>query len=172
MNTQKALEVLQLAKQYGCKLELAPPDKIRYSSQQRPPEHLLEEIKLHKPVLLEYLKHTSRDLSVLVKRAFDGYDYCLKQVQKQARRDGVPLSFARVPVMFWRSTVKTVLLVNDAEMGIIERLLIQDGQLKYLDRAETILTTDEQEQQEYMPDDATGTAFNNWLYMPQEFIYC
>ena len=74
--------------------------------------------------------------------------------------------------MFWRSTVKTVLLVNDAEMGIIERLLIQDGQLKYLDRAETILTTDEQEQQEYMPDDATGTAFNNWLYMPQEFIYC
>ena len=172
MNTQKALEVMKLAKQYGCRLELAQPDKIRYSSRQRPPEHLLEEIKLHKPVLLEYLKHTSHDLSVLLKRAFDGYQYCLNQVKQQARRDGVPLSFCRVPVMFWRSTVKTVLQVNDAEMGIIERLLIQDGQLKYMDRAETLLTTDEQEQHEYMPDDAIGTAFNNWLNMPREFIYC
>ncbi len=171
-NAHKALEVIKLAKQYNCRLELAPPDKIKYSSTQRPPEHLLNEIQQHKPELLEYLKHTSRDLSVLVKRALDGYDYCFKQMQKQAQRQGIQNCFIRVPVMYWRSTIKTVLKVNDAELDIIENLLIQSEQLKYSDNTKMLFITLEQEQQEYLLDDDTGTSFNSWLNTPREFVFC
>ncbi len=34
-----------------------------------PPDELLEELRVNKPILIEYLKHTSRDLSMLAKRA-------------------------------------------------------------------------------------------------------
>ena len=173
MNTaHKALEVIQLAKQYNCHLELAPPDKIKYSSTQQPPEHLLIEIKLNKPVLIEYLKQTKRELSALVKRAYDGYGYCFTQILTQAQRNNVPSCFVRVPTVYWRATVKRVLKINDAELGIIESLLIQSGRLKYMDHTQTLFIIPEQEQQEYLLDDDTGTAFNHWLDMPREFIFC
>lgn len=74
MNMQKALDLIQRAKSHQCKLFIAPPNQLRWSM---PPHGLLEELKANKPILIEYLKHTSRDLSVLVKRALDGYQWIL-----------------------------------------------------------------------------------------------
>ena len=78
---------------------------------------------------------------------------------------------ARIAASEWRETVKGVLKVNDAELHIIERLLIQSEQLVYFDHAKTLLTTPDQLEQDYMPDDSTGAAFYAWLSMPREFIY-
>lgn len=171
-NAHKALDILQLAKQYNCHLEFSPPDKIHYSSMQQPPDHLLLEIKLNKPVLIEYLKHTNRDLSVLVQRAYEGYHYCFNQMCSEAGRKNIPSSFIRVSVVYWRTTVKPVLKVNDAELAIIERLLIQDKRLKYMDSMNTLLITVAQDDQCYLLDGDSGTDFVNWLDMPRGFIFC
>lgn len=71
----------------------------------------------------------------------------------------------------WRETVKSVLEVNDAELHIIESLPIQSEQLIYFDHAKTLLTTPDQLDQDYLPDDHTGETFNAWLSMSCEFIY-
>ncbi|WP_218944728.1 hypothetical protein [Acinetobacter sp. YH12201] len=168
---QKALNLIQLAKSYQCRLFIAPPDQLRWESPVMPPNELLEELKANKPILIEYLKHTSRDLSILVKRALDGYQWMLDRKRTHYRYNGVPMITARVLANEWRETVKGVLKVDDAELNIIERLLIQSGQLVYFDHAKTFLTTPDQLEQDYLPDDSTGTAFNTWLSMPCEFIY-
>ncbi len=65
-----------------------------------------------------------------------------------------------------------MLKVNDAELRIIERLLIQEPeQLVYFDHAKTLLTTPDQLERDYMLDDNTGAALDAWLSMPCEFIY-
>ena len=87
------------------------------------------------------------------------------------RYNGVPIVTVRISASEWRETVKSVLKVNDAELHIIERLLIQSEQLVYFDHAKTLLTTPDQLEQDDMPDDNTGAAFNAWFSMPCEFIY-
>ena len=79
--------------------------------------------------------------------------------------------FPTLSVTEWRSTVMQVLKVNDAELDIIESLLMQDNHLIYTDESRSMFTTPEQEQQEYLLDDRTGTAFNNWLNTPREFVF-
>ena len=138
-----ALEVIQLARQYNCSLALIPPDMIKYSSRQQLSEHLLNEIKLHKPELLESLKYTSHDLSVLLKRAFDGFKWLLER--KYYCYNSISMSNAQISVNEWRVTVKTVLKVNDAELEIIERLLIQGKQFKYTDESKILLVVSEQD---------------------------
>lgn len=171
MNMQKALNLIQLAKSYQCRLFIAPPDQLRWESPVMPPNELLEELKANKPILIEYLKHTSRDLSILVKRALDGYQWMLDHKRTYYRYNGVPMVIARVSVNEWRETIKGVLKVNNAELNIIERLLIQSKQLVYFDTAKTLLTTPDQLDQNYLPDDDTGETFNAWLSMSCEFIY-
>ena len=172
MNMQKALDLIQLAKSHQCRLFIAPPNQLRWESPIMPPDELLEELRANKPILIEYLKHTSRDLSILVKRALDGYHWLLDRKRTHFRYNGVPIVTARITASEWRETVKSVLKVNDAELHIIERLLIQSEQLVYFDHAKTLLTTPDQLEQDYMPDDNTGAAFNAWLSMPCKFIYC
>lgn len=172
MNMQKALDLIQLAKSHQCRLFIAPPNQLRWESPIMPPDELLEELRANKPILIEYLKHTSRDLSILVKRALDGYLWMLDRKRTHFRYNGVPIVTARISASEWRETVKSVLKVNDAELHIIERLLIQSEQLVYFDHAKTLLTTPDQLEQDYMPDDNTGAAFNAWFSMPCEFIYC
>ena len=129
------------------------------------------ELRANKPILIEYLKHTSRDLSMLVKRALDGYHWLLDRKHTHYRYNGVPIVTARIAASEWRETVKSVLKVNDAELRIIERLLIQSEQLVYFDHAKTLLTTPDQLEHDYMLDDNTGAAFNAWFSMPCGFIY-
>ena len=169
MNIQKALELIQLAKSHQCRLYTVAPDQLRWESPVMPPDELLNQLRVYKPVLMEYLKHTSRDLSVVVKRAFDGFLYCFEQVQ-QTRRNNSSLNLCGVSVMYWRSTVKAALQVNDAEINMIERLLIQSEQLKYMDSSNTVLITPEQ--QEHLHDDEIETAFNDLLNRPRQFVYC
>ncbi|WP_151713470.1 hypothetical protein [Acinetobacter bereziniae] len=171
MNMQKALDLIQLAKSYQCKLFITPPDQLRWSSPVMPPQEFIEELKANKRVLLEYFKQTDRDLSTLVKRAFDGYRWLLDRKKLHYRYNGIPMLNARISVTEWRSTVTQVLKVNDAELDIIESLLIQGEHLKYADTAKAFLTTFEEEQQEYLLDDETGRAFNNWLNTPREFVF-
>ena len=171
MNMQKALNIIQLAKSHKCRLFIAPPNQLRWESPIMPPDELLEELRANKPILIEYLKHTSRDLSILVKRALDGYHWLLDRKRTHFRYNGVPIVTARIAASEWRETVKGVLKVNDAELHIIERLLIQSEQLVYFDHAKTLLTTPDQLEQDYMPDDSTGAAFYARLSMPREFIY-
>lgn len=171
MNMQKALNIIQLAKSHKCRLFISPPNQLRWESPIMPPDELLEELRANKPILIEYLKHTSRDLSILVKRALDGYHWLLDRKRTHFRYNGVPIVTARIASSEWRETVKGVLKVNDAELHIIERLLIQSEQLVYFDHAKTLLTTPDQLEQDYMPDDSTGAAFYAWLSMPREFIY-
>lgn len=171
MNMQKALDLIQLAKSYQCKLFIVPPDQLRWSSPVMPPQEFIEELKANKRVLLEYFKQTDRDLSTLVKRAFDGYRWLLDRKKLHYRYNGIPMMNARISVTEWRSTVMQVLKVNDAELDIIESLLIQDNHLIYTDESRSMFTTPEQEQQEYLLDDRTGTAFNNWLNTPREFVF-
>ena len=141
MNMQKALNIIQLAKSHQCRLFIAPPNQLRWESPVVPPDELLEELRANKPILIEYLKHTSRDLSMLVKRALDGYHWLLDRKRTHYRYNGVPIVTARIAASEWRETVKSVLKVNDAELRIIERLLIQSEQLVYFDHAKTLLTT-------------------------------
>lgn len=171
MNMQKALDLIQLAKSHQCRLFIAPPNQLRWESPIMPPDELLEELRANKPILIEYLKHTSRDLSILVKRALDGCLWMLDRKRTHYRYNGVPIVTVRISASEWRETVKSVLKVNDAELHIIERLLIQSEQLVYFDHAKTLLTTSDQLEQDYMPDDNTGAAFNAWLSMPCEFIH-
>ncbi|WP_151810719.1 hypothetical protein [Acinetobacter bereziniae] len=171
MNMQKALDLIQLAKSYQCKLFITPPDQIRWSSPVMPPQEFIEELKANKYVLLEYFKQTDRDLSTLVKRAFDGYRWLLDCKKQHNHYKAIPISEVRITVVEWRCTVKNVLKINDAELNIIESLLIQGEHLKYADTAKAFLTTFEEEQQEYLLDDETGTAFNNWLNTPREFVF-
>lgn len=171
MNMQKALDLIQLAKSYQCKLFIVPPDQLRWASPMMPPQELIEELKANKRVLLEYFKQTDRDLSTLVKRAFDGYRWLLDRKKQHYHYNGIPMSDVLITVVEWRSTVKNVLKVNDAELNIIESLLIQGEHLKYADTAKTFLTTFEEEQQEYLVDDRSGTAFNNWLNTAREFVF-
>lgn len=141
MNMQKALDLIQLAKSHQCRLFIAPPNQLRWESPIMPPDELLEELRANKPILIEYLKHTSRDLSILVKRALDGYLWMLDRKRTYYRYNGVPIVTVRISASEWRETVKSVLKVNDAELHIIERLLIQSEQLVYFDHAKTLLTT-------------------------------
>ena len=141
MNMQKALNIIQLAKSHQCRLFIAPPNQLRWESPIMPPDELLEELRANKPILIEYLKHTSRDLSILVKRALDGYHWLLDRKHTHYRYNGVPIVTARIAASEWRETVKSVLKVNNAELHIIERLLIQSEQLVYFDHAKTLLTT-------------------------------
>ena len=140
MNMQKALDLIQLAKSHQCRLFIAPPNQLRWESPIMPPDELLEELRANKPILIEYLKHTSRDLSILVKRALDGYLWMLDRKRTYYRYNGVPIVTVRISASEWRETVKSVLKVNDAELHIIERLLIQSEQLVYFDHAKTLLT--------------------------------
>jgi|GEM_PF-3044840 len=172
MNMQKALDLIQLAKSYQCKLFIVPPDQLRWSSPVMPPQELIEKLKANKYVLLEYFKHTSRDLSLLVKRAFDGYRWLLDRKKQHNHYNSIPMSDVRITVVEWRCTVKNVLKVDDTELNIIESLLIQGEHLKYADTAKAFLTTFEEEKQEYLLDDETGTAFNHWLNTPREFVFC
>lgn len=152
MNMQKALNIIQLAKSHQCRLFIAPPNQLRWESPIMPPNELLEELRANKPILIEYLKHTSRDLSILVKRALDGYLWMLDRKRTHYRYNGVPIVTARISASEWRETVKSVLKVNDAELHIIEILLIQSELLVYFDHAKTLLTTPHQLEQDYIPE--------------------
>lgn len=109
MNMQKALDLIQLAKSHQCRLFIAPPNQLRWESPVMPPDELLEELRANKPILIEYLKHTSRDLSMLVKRALDGYHWLLDRKRTHYRYNGVPIVTVRISASEWRETVKSVL---------------------------------------------------------------
>lgn len=109
MNMQKALDLIQLAKSHQCRLFIAPPNQLRWESPVMPPDELLEELRANKPILIEYLKHTSRDLSILVKRALDGYHWLLDRKRTHYRYNGVPIVTVRISASEWRETVKSVL---------------------------------------------------------------
>ena len=170
MSIRKALELIQVAKSYQCILYLDPPDKIRWASQNMPPEEFLNELKAYKSALLEYFKHTDRDLTQFFVRAFDGYLYCLNQVNKGA--GNISGSAHPVSTLYWRSTVKEALQISNPELELIEMFLIQEGFLKYLDSSNTTFITPEQEQQKYSTDEDAGTAFNGLLNKRRQFIYC
>lgn len=161
MNIQKALDLIQLAKSHQCKLFLAPPDQLRWSCPVMPPHELLEELRVNKHILLAYYQQTNRDLTPLVKRAYDGYYYCLNQAQ--LRRE------SHVRTLHWRSTVQKVLQLNDAEMTIIEKLLIQNEQLQYFGRTYQWLIASDLSQQCYFDDSVM--AINDWVNESNEFIY-
>lgn len=159
MNIQKALDLIQLAKSHQCKLFLAPPDQLRWSCPVMPPHELLEELRANKRVLLEYYQQTNRDLTPLVKRAYDGYYYCLNQAQ--LRRE------YHVRTLHWRSTVQQVLQLNYFEMAIIEKLLIQNDQLQYIGNSNEWLIAYDLSQ--HYCFDTTDTALDDEL---KEFVYC
>lgn len=148
MNIQKALDLIQLAKSHQCKIFLAPPDQLRWSCPVMPPYELLEELRVNKHILLAYYQQTNRDLTPLVKRAYDGYYYCLNQAQ--LRRE------SHVRTLHWRSTVQQVLQLNDAEMAIIEKLLIQNKQLQYIDHNHHWLIATDQSNQFCFDDEDTA----------------
>lgn len=161
MNIQKALDLIQLAKSHQCKLFLAPPDQLRWSCPVMPPHELLEELRANKHVLLAYYQQTNRDLTPLVKRAYDGYYFCLNKAQ--LRRE------SHVQTLTWRSTVQQVLQLNDAEMAIIEKLLIQNEQLHYVGYSNEWLIASDLSQQCYFDD--SDTTFDNKPSEPSRFIY-
>lgn len=167
---QKALELIWLAKSHQCVLYLDPPDKIRWASQSMPPDEFLIEVKAHKSALLEYFKHTDRDLTPFFVRAFDGYLYCLDQVNKGV--SNITGLDNPVPTLYWRSTVKEALQLSNPELELIEMLLIQGGCLKYQDDSQAELITPEEEQQKYSTDNGAGTAFNELLNKRRQFIHC
>ena len=118
MSIGKALELIRMAKSYQCVLYWDPPDRIRFASQSLIPDELLSEVKAHKHVLIEYFKHTDRDLTPLLGRAFDGYLYCLNQMRE--RHSSAALSDCHVSTLYWRSTVKATLQVSNPELKLIE----------------------------------------------------
>lgn len=170
MSIRKALELIRMAKSYQCILYWDPPDRIRLASQSLIPDELLNEVKAHKPVLIEYFKHTDRDLTPLLGRAFDGYLYCLNQMREC--HSSASTSTCHVSTLYWRSTVKATLQVSNPELKLIEMLLIQSEQLKYLDSSNTAFITPEQEQQKYSTDEDANTAFNYLLSKHRQFVYC
>lgn len=170
MSIKKALELIQAAKSYQCILYLDPPDKIRWASQSMPPDEFLIELKAHKSALLEYFKHTDRDLTPFFVRAFDGYLYCFNHVNNGA--GNISRSAHPVSTLYWRSTIKEALQLSNPELELIEKFLIEEECLKYLDDSKTELITPEQEQQKYSPDKSAGVAFNDLLSKRRLFIYC
>lgn len=170
MSIRKALELIREAKSFQCVLYPVPPNGIRWASQNVPPGEFLDEVKAHKSALLDYFSYTDRDLTPLLGRAFDGYLYCLNQMREP--HSSASASDCHVSTLYWRSTVKATLQVSNPELKLIEMLLIQSEQLKYLDSSNTALITPEQEQQKYSTDKDAGTAFNYLLSKHRQFVRC
>ena len=112
----------------------------------------------------------AKDIKEKWPKAFDGYLYCLNQMRE--RHSSAALSDCHVSTLYWRSTVKATLQVSNPELKLIEMLLIQSEQLKYLDDSNTALITPEQEQQKYSTDADANTAFNYLLSKHRQFVYC
>ncbi|CAB1207590.1 hypothetical protein [Acinetobacter bouvetii] len=170
MSIKRALELIMAAKSFQCVLYPDPPNGIRWASQKMPPDEFLDDLRVNKASLVEYFSYTDRDLTPFFVRAFDGYLYCLNQVNKGASNIG--RSAHPVSTLYWRFTVKEALQLSNPELELIEKFLIEEKCLKYLDDSRTELITPEQEQQKYSPDRDAGTAFNDLLSKRRQFIYC
>lgn len=169
MSIRKALELIQEAKSFQCVLYPVPPNGIRWASQNVPPDEFLDELKAHKSALLDYFSYTDRDLTPFFVRAFDGYLYCLNQMRECHSSASAS---THVSTLYWRSTVKATLQISNPELKLIEMLLIQSEQLKYLDDSKAKLITPEQEQQKYSTDKDASTAFNYLLSKHRQFVRC
>lgn len=71
--------------------------------------------------------------------------------------------------MDWRSTTQQVLQLNDAEMAIIEKLLIQNEQLQYIDHGHKWLIASDLSQQYCF--DEVDMMLSDWFNESKAFIY-
>ena len=108
------------------------------------------------------------DIGVLQQHAYDGFIWLLERKRKYYRYNDIPMSAAFIQVEDWRKEVARVIWLNEAEIQIIESLLIQSRYFQYTDTTQLTLMTSDQAEQIFMPNDTTGKAFNNWFDMPCE----
>lgn len=112
-------------------------------------------------------KAQDRSIEILLNRAYDGFIWLLERKRKYYSYNDIPMSEAVIDVNEWRTEIAKVIRLNEAEVQIIESLLIRSGRLQYTDESKLALINLDQAQQIFMPDNDTGKAFNNWLDMPR-----
>ena len=109
-----------------------------------------------------------RSLEILLNRAYEGFLWLLERQRKYYQLNSIPRSEAFISVAEWRNKIAEVIHLNEAEIRVLENLLIQTRRLKYSDESQKVLVNLEQVEQIYMPDNDTGKAFTDWLEMPRE----
>lgn len=112
-----------------------------------------------------YLNVDDRSLERLLERAYDGFIWLLERKRKYYCYNAIPKSEAFIGVNEWREEIAKVIILNEAEIQIIQNLLITDNRLIYRDSSQILLMTSTQNQELFLLDDNTGKAFNNWLDM-------
>ena len=169
-NIKKALELLFRARLHQCFIYMGPLDELCWGGEGTLPNEFLDEVADHSAALVEYFQYTDRYIGHFFTRAFDGYLYCLNQMQKSF--DAVSALSCYVPVLYWRSTIKTALQLSDAELNIIQGMLIHYELIKYLDDSNTLLTTSEQELINHSMNEDACADLNFLLTKPRQFVYC
>lgn len=109
-----------------------------------------------------------RSLERLLERAYDGFIWLLERKRRYYRYNAIPVSEAFIECDEWRKEIAKVIRLNEAEVEIIENLLIASKRLQYTDSDKILLMCLDQSQQIFMPNDDTGKAFVEWLEMPRE----
>lgn len=117
---------------------------------------------------IHHLDVEDRSVESLVERAYNGFVWLLERKRKYYRYNAIPVSEAFIERCEWINEIAEVIGLNEAEVKIIENLLIESNRLQYTDSSKLTLISYDQSEQIFMPDNETGKAFNQWLYMPRE----
>lgn len=163
-------QLIQLAQHYGAKLKRTDHDTIRVINGEHLPNDLIEQLRANKNDLLEYLGQSLLDAAL--KRALDGYDWLLERKQQQYQHNHIPISEVTISVNEWRTAIANVIGLSWCEVKIVESILIRRGDLIYCDRGRGIMSPKELTQSnDYLPDNSTEQAFNDWLNSGRQFVY-
>ncbi len=163
-------QLIQLAQHYGAKLKRSNHDTIKVINGEHLPNDLIEQLRANKADLLEYLGETFLDTAL--KRALDGYDWLLERKQQQYQHNHIPISEVTISVNEWRTAIANVIGLTLCEVEIVENILIHRGDLIYCDRSRCIMPPKQfTKSNDYLPDNSTGQAFNDWLNSGRQFVY-
>ncbi len=162
-------QLIQLTQHYGAKLKRTNHGTIKVINGEHLPNDLIEQLRANKADLLKYLGETFLDTAL--KRALDGYDWLLERKQQQYQHNHIPISEVLISIDEWRIAIANVIGLSWCEVEIVESILIRRGDLIYCDRGRCIIPKQFTQSNDYLPDNSTGQAFNDWLNTGRQFVY-
>lgn len=166
MNDPK--ELIQLVQQYGARLSRADGGHIKVTNSDNLPPNVVDQLRRHKAAILNYLDQSF--IEIALHRAVDGYHWMLERKQQHFKRNRWAISDIRIETQEWRSTIMGVIRLSHAEVTMIERALIAQGELVYYGDEQYIMSKQEAAQE----DDAyllgCGISFSDWLATGRQFF--
>jgi hypothetical protein len=162
-------ELIKMVRSYGAKLKPLDSNQLKVINGESLPPDLIERLRANKQAIIQHLEHSF--FSSAVERAINGYHWLLEHKQQQYRRKYIPVSDVCIEVQAWRQTIADVIGLNPCEVQAIESYLINQGELIYYHSEQYIMHKSELDNEDnLLPDNATGQAFNAWLNAGRYFL--